>query len=115
MIRQVFANLLSNALKFTATRQAAHIEIGHKSERGENAYYVKDNGVGFDMNYADRMFGVFQRLHGAEEFEGTGVGLAIVQSIIQRHKGRVWAKGTINEGATIWFTLLPAGTKIPSR
>ncbi|HSF19676.1 MAG TPA: GAF domain-containing protein [Vicinamibacteria bacterium] len=108
MIRQVFANLLSNALKFTAPREMARIEVGHKSEGGENAYYVKDNGVGFDMRFAERMFGVFQRLHRAEEFEGTGVGLAIVQSIIRRHGGRVWVEGKPNEGATIGFTLLPA-------
>jgi len=111
MIRQVLANLFSNAFKFTASRETAEIEIGVESTSGENAYYVKDNGVGFDMRYAEKMFGVFQRLHRAEDFEGTGVGLAIVQSVIQRHGGRVWAEGKLNEGATIWFTLIPAATK----
>lgn len=105
MVRQVFANLLSNAIKFTQPKGAPHIEIGHKNQNGESLYYVKDNGIGLDMGYAEKIFGVFQRLHRADEFEGTGVGLAIVESIIQRHGGRVWAEGEINEGATIYFTL----------
>lgn len=108
MIRQVLVNLFSNALKFTEPREIARIEVGCRPEGGENAYYVKDNGVGFDASYAEKMFRVFQRLHRADEFEGTGIGLAIVQSIIRRHGGRVWAEGKLDEGATLWFTLIPA-------
>lgn len=105
MIHQVFLNLLTNAIKFTGPKDKAVIEVGGWSENGENVYYVRDNGVGFDMQYVDKMFGPFQRLHSDEEFSGTGIGLAIVQRIIQRQGGRVWAKGEVNEGATFYFTL----------
>ena len=89
MIRQVFVNLLSNGIKFTRMRETAIIEVGYETEDSENIYYIKDNGVGFDTRYTDKLFGVFQRLHTSAQFEGTGVGLAIVQSIIHRHGGRV--------------------------
>jgi PAS domain S-box-containing protein len=105
LIRQVLGNLLDNALKFTRTKSDALIEFGGSAEGDENVYYVRDNGVGFDMSYADKMFGVFQRLHKADEFEGTGVGLAIVHRIVLMHGGRVWAEGKVNEGATVYFTL----------
>ncbi|MGB9606428.1 MAG: ATP-binding protein, partial [Bryobacteraceae bacterium] len=110
LLRQVFYNLLSNALKFTRTREVARIEVGWKASGtpevpGRPVIYVRDNGVGFDMRYADRLFGVFQRLHREEEFEGTGVGLAVVQRIVQRHGGQIWAQGEVGIGATFSFTL----------
>jgi len=105
MIRQVLMNLLSNAMKFTRPKPAARIEIGGKEEARGNTYYVKDNGVGFDMADASKLFEVFKRLHSSQEFEGTGVGLAIVWRVIQRHGGRVWAEGKSGEGATFYFTL----------
>ena len=105
LIRQVVQNLLANAIKFTSTREKAVIEICGQEGEKENTYSIKDNGVGFDMQYAHKLFGVFQRLHKADEFEGTGVGLAIIQRIIHRHGGRVWAEGRVGQGATFYFTL----------
>lgn len=104
LIKQVFANLLSNSVKYTRPRGHAVIEIGQRQMDGEPVLYVRDNGVGFNMKYADKLFGVFQRLHRADEFEGTGVGLATVDRIVRKHGGRIWAESELNQGATFYFT-----------
>lgn len=108
LIRQVFQNLLTNALKFTRSRERAEIEISQHQENGESVIVVRDNGVGFNMKYVDKLFGVFQRLHRAEDFEGTGIGLATVQRIVTKYGGRVWADGELDKGATFCFTLAAA-------
>ena len=105
LLKQVFVNLLLNALKFTRGKELPKIEIGHQEQGGEKVYFVRDNGVGFNMQYADKLFGVFQRLHDDQQFEGTGVGLSIVQRIIHRHGGKIWADAKEGNGATFYFTL----------
>ena len=107
LLKQVFHNLLSNALKYTRPRSPARIEIGTMEQDGERAIFVRDNGVGFNMKYADKLFGVFQRLHREENLEGTGVGLAAVRRIVQKHGGRIWAEAELDRGATFLFTLAP--------
>ena len=108
LVRQVFANLIANALKFTRKKKPAAIEIGCRTGAGEVTIFVKDNGAGFDPRYSDKLFGVFQRLHRQDEFEGTGIGLAIVARIIHKHGGRIWAESTPEQGATFYFTLAEA-------
>jgi two-component system sensor histidine kinase/response regulator len=108
LLKQVFFNLLDNAYKFTRKCEVTQIEIGFFLRDGQNAYFIRDNGVGFDMKYAEKLFGVFQRLHPANEFEGTGIGLANVRRIILRHGGKVWADASVGQGATFYFTLPPS-------
>jgi len=105
LIKHVYANLIGNAIKFSRGRPAARVEVSSHLEGGHTVYDVRDNGVGFDMRYADKLFGVFQRLHSEAQYEGTGVGLAIVQKVIQRHSGRVWAEAIVDKGATFHFTV----------
>jgi two-component system, sensor histidine kinase and response regulator len=105
LLRQVFSNLLSNALKYTRRCEAPCIGLGCDEVEGERRYFVRDNGAGFDMQHASKLFGVFSRLHTADQFEGTGIGLSIVQRIVQRHGGRIWAEAEVDKGATFYFTL----------
>ena len=111
LLRQVFVNLLSNAFKFTRHTEPAAIQVGHEAQHtGVQAYFVRDNGEGFDMAQADKLFQAFNRLHRSDAFEGTGVGLSIVQRIVQRHGGRVWAEAAPGRGATFYFTLAAANS-----
>jgi len=112
LLRQVMANLLGNAVKYTGKKPAARIEVTARREGGEIVVGVRDDGAGFDMKYADKLFGVFQRLHTEAEFEGTGIGLANVRRIVARHGGRTWAEGAVNQGAAFYFSL-PAGPPAP--
>ena len=105
LLQSVLENLLNNAWKFTGKHETAWIEFGAVSHDGETAYFVRDDGAGFDMKYAHKLFGAFQRLHGMEEFAGNGIGLAIIQRIIHRHGGKVWAESAVEKGATFYFTL----------
>jgi light-regulated signal transduction histidine kinase (bacteriophytochrome) len=106
LMKQVFMNLVSNAVKYSRRRESALIEVGLMIEEdGTPVIFIRDNGAGFDQRYADKLFGVFQRLHRADEFEGTGVGLATVQRIIKRHGGKIWALGELDKGSTFFFTL----------
>jgi light-regulated signal transduction histidine kinase (bacteriophytochrome) len=113
LIRVALENLLGNAWKFTSKQATARIEFGVDDGQAGVAFFVRDNGAGFDMAYADKLFGVFQRLHAASEFDGTGVGLATVQRVVSRHGGRIWAHGAINNGATFFFTLSKSANGAP--
>ena len=110
LLKQALFNLVSNAFKFTQGQQQALVEIGYEAQGGRQIYFVRDNGVGFDMRHAEKLFGVFERLHTAREFEGTGVGLSIVRRIVERHGGSIWAEAAVGQGATFYFTLDRQGT-----
>jgi light-regulated signal transduction histidine kinase (bacteriophytochrome) len=114
LVKQVFQNLLANALKFTRSRAPAVIEVSCKGDDGQQVFTVRDNGVGFDMKYVGKLFGVFQRLHRAEDFEGTGIGLVTVKRIVEKHGGSVWAEGKEDKGASFYFTL-SAGKQVESK
>ena len=105
LLRVALENLLGNAWKFTGKHPSARIEFGATADQGQQAYFVRDDGAGFDMAYADKLFGAFQRLHPGTDFTGTGIGLATVQRVIHRHGGRIWAEGAVEQGATFFFTL----------
>jgi light-regulated signal transduction histidine kinase (bacteriophytochrome) len=105
LLQSVLQNLLDNAWKFTSKQPKARIEFGCSEQEGKKAYFVRDDGAGFDMKYADKLFGTFQRLHGADEFPGNGVGLAIIQRIVHHHGGQVWAEGAVEKGAIFYFTM----------
>jgi light-regulated signal transduction histidine kinase (bacteriophytochrome) len=105
LMRQLWTNLISNAIKYTMPKQECKIEIGYNKENGRGCYYIKDTGVGFNPEYKHKLFGFFQRLHSEKEFEGTGIGLSIVQKIVRIHGGEVWAESKENEWATFYFTI----------